>query len=91
MDESAPLDHQVIVLGAGVAGLACASRLVQSGITDVLVPEARGRIGGRMHTARMESHGGIPVDMGAAWIHGVKGAPWIKCLFQGLSFDSALF
>ena len=33
----------------------------------MLVVEARDRIGGRMHTVR------IPVDLGAAWIHGTKG------------------
>lgn len=70
MDESAPLDHAVIIVGAGVAGLACASRLKELGIEDVLILESRDRPGGRIHTVSA-SHG--PLDLGAAWIHGVKG------------------
>jgi|LauGreSuBDMM15SN_2_FD.fasta_scaffold31056_3 monoamine oxidase len=70
MDESLPLDHDVIVVGAGIAGLACASRLKELGIGDVAVLEARERHGGRVHTVST-SHG--PLDLGAAWVHGVKG------------------
>ena len=72
VDESAPLDHAVVIIGAGAAGLGCARRLQERGIKDVLVLEARERHGGRMHTVST-LHG--PLDLGAAWIHGIKGAP----------------
>ena len=39
--------HDVVVLGAGLAGLSCARDLAAAG-TDVVVVEARGRAGGRV-------------------------------------------
>lgn len=41
------MNHDVIVLGAGLAGLSCARDLARGG-TDVLVVEARNRVGGRV-------------------------------------------
>lgn len=57
--------HDVIVVGAGVAGLTAASQLNTAGL-DVVVLEARDRIGGRTHTQTL---GDATVDMGAAWLH----------------------
>lgn len=59
-----------IVIGAGMAGLAAASRLKGAGFT-VTVLEARQRIGGRIWTDR--SVLGYACDMGAGWIHGPDG------------------
>lgn len=67
-----PLD--VVVLGAGMAGLAAARMLVDAG-KKVVVLEARGRIGGRIWTDRTM---GAPLDLGAAWIHGHKGNPLVE-------------
>ncbi len=61
----------VIVVGAGFAGLAAARELSRRG-HRTLVLEARDRIGGRAWTVDL---GGAPVDMGAAWIHGIDGNP----------------
>jgi monoamine oxidase len=61
----------VIVLGAGMAGLAAANWLKQKGY-DVVVLEARTRLGGRVWT---DHSLGFPADMGASWIHGTKGNP----------------
>ena len=61
----------VIVLGAGMAGINCARELRQLGYT-VIVLEARDRIGGRIWT---DNTIGVPLDLGGAWIHGVKGNP----------------
>lgn len=61
----------VIVVGAGIAGLAAARWLVDDEV-DVLVLEARDRVGGRIWTVDM---GGAPVDLGAAWVHGVDDSP----------------
>ena len=60
-----------LVIGAGVAGLAAANYLQQQGC-EVKVIEARDRIGGRTNTDVMgTTDGGIKVDMGASWIHGI--------------------
>jgi monoamine oxidase len=68
---------RVIVVGAGVAGLTAADALAAAG-REVLVLEARNRIGGRTWTAGL-GDGGPPVDLGASWIHGPVGNP-VACL-----------
>jgi polyamine oxidase len=60
-----------VAVGAGAAGLAAAHQLAVSGV-DVRVLEARDRVGGRVWT---DSSLGVPVDLGASWIHGVSGNP----------------
>jgi len=62
---------RVLVIGAGIAGAAAASRLRANGV-EVIVLEARDRIGGRIHA---DQTWGAPVELGAAWIHGVTGNP----------------
>lgn len=62
----------VLVVGAGIAGLAAAQKLTALGYS-VIVLEARDRIGGRIWTDRTLD--GVPLDMGASWIHGVEGNP----------------
>jgi len=57
------LDKGVIVIGAGVAGLAAAERLGKAGI-PVIVLEARNRIGGRILTQR-DAASGDPMELGA--------------------------
>ena len=62
-------DPDVVIVGAGAAGLAAAATLVEAGY-DVAVLEARDRIGGRIltqHIASLE----VPVELGAEFIHGV--------------------
>lgn len=57
-----------IVIGAGVAGLSAARALKLRG-REVVVLEARARIGGRVHTVR-ERGWPIPVEAGAEFVHG---------------------
>ena len=61
----------IAVIGAGAAGIGAASHLVEAGF-DVVVFEARDRIGGRVHT---DMSLGVPVDLGGSWIDGVDGNP----------------
>ena len=57
---------KVIVVGAGMSGLSAARSARELG-ANVSVLEARDRVGGRIWTDRSL---GIPVDLGASWIHG---------------------
>jgi len=63
--------HEFVIIGAGVSGLAAAQQLKKHGIRP-LVLEARNRIGGRVLTDR--SHG--VVDFGAQYIHGAEAVTW---------------
>lgn len=58
----------VVVLGAGAAGIAAARALQDAGV-DVIVLEARDRIGGRVFTHR-DRHTPVPIELGAEFIHG---------------------
>jgi monoamine oxidase len=58
----------VVVIGAGAAGLAAAAALRESGAA-VLVLEARSRIGGRVHTVR-DRRTAVPIELGAEFVHG---------------------
>lgn len=64
-------EADVVVIGAGLAGLAAARALTDAGY-DVIVLEARSRIGGRLVTDRSL---GVPFEVGAGWIHGPVGNP----------------
>ena len=64
--------YEVIVIGAGAAGLAAAAALARAG-REVLVLEARERVGGRAWTRHMAGLA-QPVEMGAEFIHGKAGA-----------------
>jgi monoamine oxidase len=56
---------EVVIVGAGLAGITAALNLVEQGI-DVVVLEARNRIGGRVHG--MVNEQGIQIDLGAQWV-----------------------
>ncbi|MDP9002212.1 MAG: FAD-dependent oxidoreductase [Myxococcota bacterium] len=78
--DSGTAHADLLVLGAGVAGLTAARRLAKSG-AKVVVLEGRNRVGGRVWTDR--SWTGTPIDLGASWIHGVTRNP-IARLSRGL-------
>ena len=56
--------YDTIVVGAGATGLTAAWRLTQAG-QNVLVVEARDRVGGRLRTER---HGDSDFEIGGQWI-----------------------
>ncbi len=70
-DTANPNGKTVIVVGAGISGLAAAKKLKANGFT-VIVLEAQDRVGGRLRTNRTL---GIAFDEGASWIHGINGNP----------------
>lgn len=61
----------VIIIGAGISGLAAAKKLKENGF-NIIVLEAQDKVGGRLRTNRSL---GISFDEGASWIHGVNGNP----------------
>ncbi|UIZ22873.1 hypothetical protein KXD40_003788 [Peronospora effusa] len=72
MADEQPEFHKVIIIGAGVAGLRCASQLVHvKNIKDVLVVEASDRVGGRvMNSTSFVS--GMSIELGAEFMHGAN-------------------
>ena len=72
--EIKPDTQSVLIVGAGMAGLAAARSLVDAGWPVRLI-EARDRIGGRVYTNR---DWGVPIEMGASWIHGTASDPMME-------------
>lgn len=64
----------VVVIGAGVAGLAAARALTAAGL-EVLVLEARGRVGGRIHTVH-DPEAPLAVELGAEFVPGPGSESW---------------
>jgi monoamine oxidase len=69
MSASEQKTNSVIVIGAGIAGLAAARTLAEAGKRVTLI-EARDRVGGRILTIPA-ADGGLPVELGAEFIHGL--------------------
>lgn len=68
----------VLIVGAGVAGLAAARELTRAG-RSVVVLEARERIGGRIHTLHPTPHDSqtpLQAELGAEFVHGLHPALW---------------
>ncbi|KAL3917469.1 MAG: hypothetical protein SGILL_004699 [Bacillariaceae sp.] len=65
-------DSNVVIIGAGFAGLSAAKALTNAGWKNVKILEARDYVGGRTVTVDV---GGAMIDAGAAWIHGDKNNP----------------
>jgi monoamine oxidase len=70
-----PREADIVVIGAGAAGIAAARR-IQAANRKVIVVEAAGQIGGRCltDTATFE----VPFDRGARWMHNPDTNPMIK-------------
>jgi monoamine oxidase len=69
--------YDVLIVGAGAAGLAAARQLAAAGKRVVIV-EARDRIGGRIFTAPQAPGDAapIPIELGAEFIHGLPRSTW---------------
>jgi monoamine oxidase len=71
-----PTDTDVLVIGAGCAGLGAATTLRKHGVATIVL-EAAGRIGGRAWTTYPEQLGGAWFDMGAIWLHTAERNPLV--------------
>jgi monoamine oxidase len=80
-------EYDVLVIGAGVAGLSAGRALAEGGLR-VAILEARDRIGGRILTQHIPSANSlreIPVELGAEFIHGLPPDTWSLITQAGLS------
>src|SRR3954468_23066456 len=78
-----PREADIVVIGAGAAGIAAARRIMAAN-RKVLVLEATGQIGGRCLTDSTTFD--VPFDRGARWIHNPDSNPMIK-LARGAGLD----
>jgi len=80
-------EFDVVVIGAGVSGMAAASQLQEAGLS-VVVLESRDRIGGRVNSQQTL---GFTCDFGASFIHGASNSPIYELAqrfgVEGIKFD----
>ncbi len=82
MASALPTNPDVVIVGAGSAGIGAARKLMAEG-RSVLVVEASNRIGGRAYTE--SDTFGVPYDQGCAWLQGPRNLPHVS-LAQDLGF-----
>jgi monoamine oxidase len=75
--------HDVVIVGAGFAGLTAARELRAAGL-DCLVLEARDRIGGRTYTAQRDGH---LVELGGFDVHWLQAHTWAEVTRYGLELE----
>jgi monoamine oxidase len=81
-------DVDVVVIGAGAAGIAAARRIDEAGRSAVVL-EARSRVGGRGWTLR--DHSGLALDLGCGWLHSAPTNEWTGLARTlGFAIDEAL-
>lgn len=57
-------DEEIIIIGAGISGIAAASRLFERGIKNFKILEADTRVGGRILTIPFKGH---VLEIGSQW------------------------
>ncbi len=80
---------RIVIIGAGMSGVSTAHHLLKSTKAasrfDLTVLEASQRVGGRICSAEI---GGVRVELGATWIHGIEGSPVYKIAEEIGALDS---
>ncbi|KAH7074836.1 hypothetical protein BKA63DRAFT_322529 [Paraphoma chrysanthemicola] len=77
---STQVEYDVVVIGAGYCGLTAARNCALEGL-NVLLLEARDRIGGRSWSSNIE---GYPFEMGGTWVHWGQSNTWREIMRYGL-------
>ena len=68
------VDVDVVIIGAGAAGIAAARRLAASHLSAIVL-EATARVGGRAWTCEVA---GMKLDLGCGWLHSADRNPWTR-------------
>ena len=83
----------VIIVGAGVAGLSAAVELARAGVR-VQILEGTDRIGGRLKSEKWacdaSAADSVTIEHGANWVHGTNGKNPIECLADAMSLEGTL-
>jgi len=80
-------DLEVVVVGAGAAGIGAAMRLAAARVSFAVF-EARGRVGGRAYTI---ADAPFPFDLGCGWLHSADRNPWARIAAEaGFTVDRTL-
>jgi monoamine oxidase len=86
LDSGANDDVDVVVVGAGAAGIGAALRLAAARLFFIVL-EARDRPGGRAYTVNA---GAFPLDLGCGWLHSADRNPWTRIAAEaGFTIDKA--
>src|SRR3977135_3413879 len=80
---SLPSSVDVVIIGAGAAGLGAANALKNSSLS-VIVLEARDRVGGRAHTIMASPD--VTFDVGCGWLHSADQHPFVP-IAEKLNFE----
>jgi monoamine oxidase len=78
-------DWDVIVIGGGFCGVTAARECAKAGLRTVVL-EARGRLGGRAHTAPWN---GAKTEMGGTWVHWTQPFVWAEIERYGLALEES--
>lgn len=78
-------EADIVVIGAGAAGIAAARRLEQAGLATIVL-EARSRLGGRAWTRSLD---GFALDLGCGWLHSAPENEWAAiAAARGFTIDT---
>lgn len=79
---------KIVIVGAGLAGIAAAAELIENGLDDVVILEAENRIGGRVHSIPF-SVGNI--DLGGQWCHGETNNAVYELVHEHFEFGESKY
>ena len=88
-DNGTSVEQDVVIIGAGAAGIAAARRLqaIRPDLS-ILLLEAGDRLGGRAWTVGLPGAADIALDLGCGWLHGARTNAWTGIADEvGLTVD----